>query len=116
MTPNNSSFVQINKNLDNNEVYIPVVVSRENFIVQLKIVDEANKTLHHIKNNKIDQNKLEKDIKLTQRKDRNKIIDTLKRTSKDFNKYLESVSSKRNRDNSAPKSSKYTQDNKLFIE
>lgn len=65
MTQNNSSFFQINKNLDNNEVYIPVVVSRENFIVQLKIVDEANKTLHHIKTNKIDQNKLEKDIKLT---------------------------------------------------
>lgn len=41
----NSSFVEINKNLDDNKVYIPEVVSRENFNVQLKIEEEANRTL-----------------------------------------------------------------------
>lgn len=83
---NNSSFVEINNNLNQNQVYIPAVVSRENFYVQLKIEEEANRTLQHMKSNKINQNKLERDIKLTYRKDRSDIIDRLKSTSKDFNK------------------------------
>lgn len=65
MSKDNSSFLSINKNLDRNEIYIPVITSRENFNIQLKIEEEANKTLHNIKNNKIDQNKLERDIKLS---------------------------------------------------
>lgn len=39
-------FVNINQNVDKNEVFIPVVASRENFNMQLKMEEEANKTLN----------------------------------------------------------------------
>lgn len=43
---NKLGFVNINQNVDKNEVFIPVVASRENFNMQLKMEEEANKTLN----------------------------------------------------------------------
>jgi len=43
---NKLGFININKNVDKNEVFIPVVASRENFNMQLKMEEEANKTLN----------------------------------------------------------------------
>jgi len=43
---NKLGFININQNVDKNELFIPVVASRENFNIQLKMEEEANKTLN----------------------------------------------------------------------